>query len=246
MHKTFLLKSIILTLSLLLLSACSNNQLVKEDYDPLEPLNRKIYAFNDFFDRTIARPIAQAYNDYIPDPIQTGVFNFYSNVDDASVALNDLLQLKGQQALQDTTRLLINSSIGILGLIDFATDMGFPKHDEDLNQTLGYWGAPDGPYLMMPFLGPYNVRSLVSASLDTTYINPLYYIETVSVRDNLLILDFFNTRVHLLLASEMLDMAALDPYIYVRESFRQSQKSKINDGREIEPEEDDLDLLDEM
>ena len=232
------------TTALLILQSCASLDQIEGTYDPFEPVNRKVYVFNDFIDKNIAKPVAQTYETYIPNPVQLGVHSFFGNIDDFSIALNDFLQLKGEQGISDSVRFTINSTIGLLGIFDLATDMGFAKHNEDLNQTLGYWGVPDGPFIMLPLLGAYNLRSATSAYAQSKLFTPIALITNSQIKDSLTVLDFFDTRVHLLLASDILDIAALDPYSYMRESYTQRQQSLIDDGDPSEDEFNELDLLD--
>jgi phospholipid-binding lipoprotein MlaA len=238
------------TTALLILQSCASLDQIEGTYDPFEPVNRKVYVFNDFIDKNIAKPVAQTYETYIPNPVQLGVHSFFGNIDDFSIALNDFLQLKGEQGISDSVRFTINSTIGLLGIFDLATDMGFAKHNEDLNQTLGYWGVPDGPFIMLPLLGAYNLRSATSAyayayaQAQSKVFTPIASIKNSQIRNSLMVLDFFDTRVHLLLASDILDIAALDSYSYMRESYTQRQRSLIDDGNPSEDEFDELDELD--
>ncbi len=238
------LKLISASLVGILLLSCSSNNYLSHEKDPFEPLNRKTYAFNNSIDENIARPIAKAYEKHIPQPIQTGVHNFYGNLEDILISGNNLLQLKFKDAATDVGRFTINSTVGVLGIFDLASDYGLKKHNEDLNQTLGYWGVPDGPYLVLPLLGSYNLRGAVSAAVQTSQFAPLNLIQNNNVRNGMFILDFFDTRVQLLLASDILDSAALDPYSYVRESFIQRQLNLIHDGNPPEEDFDELDFLD--
>jgi phospholipid-binding lipoprotein MlaA len=158
MKTTITLRRILFILLILsansLLSACASVS-APDKRDPWESFNRSIYAFNDGFDRAIARPVAQTYKDYTPDTVQTGVSNFFSNLDDVLVIFNDLLQFKFKQAAQDLSRFAFNTTAGLLGLIDVSSHMGLPKHHEDFGQTLATWGVGSGPYLVIPFLGPF-------------------------------------------------------------------------------------------
>ena len=158
--------------SMTLLSGCATNG---DPRDPFEPLNRGIYKFNDGADALVIKPAAQFYEAIVPQFMRTGVGNFFSNLNDVIVALNSLLQGKFSQAGADVARLAVNTTVGVLGLFDFATGMGLEKHDEDFGQTLGYWGIGDGPYIVLPILGPSNLRDTVGWVGDY-FTDPEFYL----------------------------------------------------------------------
>ncbi len=196
--------------------------------DPYESTNRKIYNFNDSLDRKIMQPIARSYVNVTPRPVRSGVTNFFDNVSYLNVMTNDLLQGKGVQFLRDTGRFVVNSTIGLGGLFDPAREMGLRAHDEDLGQTFGVWGAGEGAYLNIPLAGPSSFRDapgLVSAML----LNPLTYLNPI-VNIPLAVVSAVNTRANLLEATNIRDQAALDPYTFVREAYRQQREYKIYDG----------------
>ena len=148
-----LIKSVVLV-TLLLSCGCANLSGPTEPHDPWERLNRSMYGFNDKLDKAILKPTAKGYKAITPDPVEHGVNNFFSNIGEVRVIVNDLLQFKLLQTLSDTTRLVINSTIGIGGIFDVAKPMGLKKHHEDFGQTLGYWGVSNGPYLVLPLFRP--------------------------------------------------------------------------------------------
>ena len=196
--------------------------------DPYENTNRKIYNFNDSLDRRIMQPIARGYVNMTPKPVRSGVTNFFDNVGSLNVMANDLLQGKGVQFLSDTGRFVVNSTIGLGGLFDPAKKMGLRAHNEDLGQTFGVWGAGEGAYLNIPLAGPSSFRNapgIVSAML----LNPLTYLNPV-VNIPLAVVSAVNTRANLLDATNIRDQAALDPYTFVREAYRQQREYKIYDG----------------
>mgnify|MGYP000370150359 CR=1 FL=1 len=159
------------------LSACATTG--GHPKDPLEPLNRATFQFNEQADRFVIRPVAQVY-DYVPLPVKTVVGNFFGNLGDVPNLLNSLLQFKGKRSLQTTGRLLLNTTVGVAGLWDPATRMGLPKQSEDFGQTLGFYGVPDGPYVMLPLLGPSNLRDtggLVTDFVAAREVNYLDYSE---------------------------------------------------------------------
>ena len=208
------------------LGGCATNS---DPRDPFEPLNRGIYTFNDTVDKAVTKPIAQGYRAILPSPVRTGVSNFFSNIDDIFVTANNLLQFKLHDAASDFTRLLANTTLGIGGLFDVASNFGLPKHNEDLGQTFGYWGIGDGPFLMVPLLGPSNVRDAVGTAVQT-YADPVWNLNNVAVRNSLAGLRFVDDRASLLDAEKVLDEAALDPYTFLRDSYIQQRRSLIYDG----------------
>ena len=199
-------------------------------HDPLEGFNRAMYTFNDKLDKYALKPLAKGYRAITPTPVRKSVSNFFSNLHEPMVMLNNLLQGKPGQAASDLGRLLINSTVGIAGLFDVSTKIGLPKHNEDFGQTLAVWGVGDGPYLVLPFFGPSNLRDGVSLPVDwETY--PPNHMEERSTRDKLLLVEIIDKRAQLLDASDILEQAAgRDPYVFVREASRQRRLNQIYDG----------------
>ena len=231
------LRSVVLcgAVSLLLLGGCASTG---NPRDPLEPLNRAIYKFNDGADHLLIKPAAEFYRFILPEFMRTGVSNFFSNINDVIVALNSLLQGKVTQAGSDVARLIVNSTVGVLGLFDVATEIGLEKHNEDFGQTLGYWGIGDGPYLVLPFLGPSSARDAVGWVGDF-YTWPITYVEPERDRNILIAVRFISLRADLLEASRILETAALDPYEFVRDAFLQRRRNLVYDGKPP-PDEDDI------
>lgn len=192
--------------------------------DPLENLNRKIFVFNDKLDTYLAKPISDAYLYVTPKVVQTGVRNFFSNLKDVNVVLNDLLQGKFQQGLEDTGRFTINSTIGLFGLFDVATEAGLAKNDEDFGQTLAVWGVPEGPYLVLPILGPTTTRDIPGSVFDTA-ANPVTYVGLP-----IQLISLLNARANAEGALRFIDDASLDPYVFTRESFLQYRRNLAYDG----------------
>ncbi|MGD8998831.1 MAG: VacJ family lipoprotein [Granulosicoccaceae bacterium] len=219
----------VLALSATLLAGCATVEGPPDPEDPFERFNRAMYTFNDTVDRTVVKPVAQGYNTVMPTPLNKAVSNFFSNLDDVVVIFNDLLQFKLPQAAQDSARVFFNSTIGLLGFIDVASGMELPKHNEDFGQTLGYWGVASGPYIVWPFFGPSNPRDTVGLVADA-YVNPLYDIEPDSDRYWLTALNIVDTRAGLLSAGKVLEEAALDPYLFVRDAYQQRREHLIHDG----------------
>jgi phospholipid-binding lipoprotein MlaA len=222
------------TISLTLLAGCATNG---DPRDPLEPLNRGIYTFNDGVDALLIRPAGSFYSQILPQWMRTGVSNFFSNINDVIVVVNDVLQLKVSQAGSDVARLAINTTAGVLGLFDFATGWGFEKHDEDFGQTLGYWGIGDGPYIVLPILGPSNARDAVGWVGDF-YAWPVSYIEHDRTRRIVVGIRVVSARADLLATSSILETAALDPYAFVRDAYLQRRRNLVYDGRPPLDDED--------
>ncbi|MBX9605030.1 MAG: VacJ family lipoprotein [Gammaproteobacteria bacterium] len=212
----------------LALAGCASNQAANGTGDPYENVNRKVYKFNDTLDKNIMEPVAKKYADYTPDPVRNSVTNFFQNTGSLNTIANDLLQGKLKQTAQDSGRFIVNSTVGIGGLFDPATSMGLKQHNEDLGQTFGTWGASEGAYLMLPLMGASSARDVTSPVMDLL-LNPLTYIATV-VTLPAGVVSTINTRANLLDATRIRDQAALDPYTFVREAWRQQRTYDIYDG----------------
>jgi phospholipid-binding lipoprotein MlaA len=213
------------------------------DGDPLEAFNRSMYEFNDWFDYYVGKPVAKGYRAVLPTPVRRSFSNFFNNLREPIVIVNDLLQAKFAQAASDTGRFVTNTLVGILGLFDPASHIGMPRHDEDFGQTFGLWGVGDGPYLVLPFLGPRNLRDTVGWVGDW-YLWAPNLVEAVSTgeRNTLVVVNFVDTRAALLDATDILEMAAgQDPYVFVREAYRQRRQHLIHDGKV--PRKDDIESL---
>jgi phospholipid-binding lipoprotein MlaA len=222
-------------ISMTLLAGCATNG---DPRDPLEPLNRGVYTFNDGVDSLVIRPFASFYSQIMPEWIRIGVSNFFSNINDVIVALNNLLQGKMSNAGSDVARFAINTTVGVVGLFDFATGWGFEKHEEDFGQTLGYWGVGDWPYIVLPILGPSNLRDTVGWVGDY-YAWPITYIDDDGTRQILVGVRIISGRAELLATSSILETAALDPYAFVRDAYLQRRRNLVYDGKP--PDDEDLD-----
>lgn len=223
-----------------LVTGCAANGVKR---DPLEPINRAVYSFNDIADKAVIKPVATAYQDIVPSPVRTGVTNFFSNLGDVIVIFNDVLQFKFSQAASDTTRLFTNTTFGVLGVFDVASMWDLEKHDEDFGQTLGYWGMGSGPYLVLPLLGPSTLRDSAGLFLVDNHVDPVLGIEPVSDRNATIVLKTINSRANLLGVSKILEEAALDPYGFMRDGYLQRRRSLVYDGK---PPKDGLDEDDDM
>lgn len=220
----------ILCLSLGLLSACAGGppERVTQTQDPWEGFNRKIYAFNDALDKHVARPVAKTYVRAMPGPARNGIHNVVTNLDEPVTVVNDALQGKFTQTLQDLGRFLVNSTVGILGWFDVASHVGLPHHDEDLGQTLAVWGVDSGPYLVIPIIGPSTVRD-AAGRIGDLYTNPPRDAIPPRWRNTELVMDGLDTRVGLLQADDTIDNA-YDPYTFMRDAYIQNRRYKIYDG----------------
>lgn len=236
MHSTIFRIAGILLLSLGLFGCATNG----DPRDPLEPLNRGIYKFNDAVDTAVIKPVATTYKDAMPSPIRTAIGNFFSNLDDVLVLLNDLLQFKLEQAASDFSRLAWNTSVGIAGLIDVATPMELPKHNEDFGQTLGYWGIDNGPYLVLPFIGPSSIRDTIGLAVDSHY-DPVWRHTPVDERNSAVALHAVDARSRLFEAEEVLDEAAIDRYVFLRDAYLQRRRGLVYDGNPPREKYEDFD-----
>lgn len=208
--------------------------------DPWEPANRTIYAVNTAIDNVTLRPLAKGYRAITPGFIKSGVRNFFSNLAYPRVFVNALLQGKIKQSGRDLLRFGMNTTLGLGGLVDVASEAGLEKNEEDFGQTLAVWGVPAGPYIQLPFMGPSSLRDAPAGFVDF-FSDGLTYVEDSSVRDKLRILSLIDTRYGLLAAEEVLLKDAYDPYLTLREAWTQRREYLVYDG---EPPEDD-DFFDE-
>jgi phospholipid-binding lipoprotein MlaA len=205
--------------------------------DPIENFNRAMFAFNEGVDKAVLKPVAKGYDAVVPVPAKTGVSNFFSNIADVFIGVNDLLQGKVRDAASDVGRVVVNSTIGFLGFFDFASDFGLEKHEEDFGQTFGRWGAGPGAYVFVPIWGPRDVRDTVGLALDF-YADPVGGMHNVAARNTLLATRVISDRAVLLPAEKVIEEAALDKYSYMRDAYLQRRRSLIYDGA---PPRDDLD-----
>ena len=203
-------------------------------------MNRSIYKFNDVADRYAMKPIAVTYTKIVPQFMRTGVRNFFSNIDDLFVVINDVLQLKGTHAAQDSVRLVANTVFGGLGFVDVASMRGIPKRSEDFGQTLGYWGVPSGPYLVLPFLGPSSMRDGPARLVDA-YYDPVWWIDNVRLRNSIVGVGLVNLRANLLPAEQLLDEASMDRYSFLRDAYLSRRESLVYDGDPPRSGNDNLD-----
>jgi phospholipid-binding lipoprotein MlaA len=205
--------------------------------DPLEPMNRALYEFHDTVDTAIVKPVAQAYIDVVPELIRTGVSNVFNNIEDLISAVNDLLQGKLDKLDNDLARVLLNTAFGVGGIFDLASMVGIERGNEDFGQTFGAWGLSQGPYLFVPFFGPTTVRD-GSGTLVRIMVGPVGYIGEVPLRNSLYGLGAVDIRAQALSAGAIVDTAALDRYLFIRNAYLQRRRYLLYDGKPPpEPEE---------
>lgn len=196
------------------------------DEDPWEGANRLIFRFNDTVDTYALKPLAQGYQFITPQFVEDGIHNFFQNIGDVGNLANDVLQAKPSAAGVDTARLIFNTTFGLLGFIDVGTHMGLQRNDEDFGQTLGHWGVPSGPFVMLPLLGPSTVRDAIAKYPDS-YTGPYPYISYVPTRNEIHALDIVDTRASLLSAERLITG---DKYIFIRNAYLQNREYKVKDG----------------
>jgi phospholipid-binding lipoprotein MlaA len=250
MNKTLI--TTLILLNSLLMSGCASLEGPTDPSDPFESYNRSMNSFNSNVDRYVLKPVAQGYNAVTPTFVQKGVGNFFSNLDDVVVIFNDLFQFKFKQLASDTGRVVINTTIGLFGLIDWASEMGLEKHNEDFGQTLGHWGVASGPYLILPFFGPSTVRDAGGMLTDSAYFDPInnevdepwvFPNRNRNTSTALTVVKVIDLRAGLLKAESVLNEAALDPYIYLREAFLQRRNNLVHDGNPPVNKDSDIDDL---
>lgn len=216
-------------------AACTTVQQPTEG-DPFEGFNRSVDGFNQEFDQLVAKPLAQTYEKNVAWEFRACITNFFGNLEDVGSAVNNLLQGKFKAAFTDTCRVVVNTTVGLLGLVDAASEMGLEKTDEDFGQTLGYWGVGSGPYLVLPFLGPSSLRDL-SGRLVDGQVSPLSNHEPVDERLIATGVDAVDTRARLLPATDLVDRVALDKYSFVRDAYLARRESQVRDGQPAVEEE---------
>lgn len=236
----FVFKAIALGVLVTFGSGCATTRSDPEK-DPVEPMNRVFFNVNENLDKYFMKPVAKGYQKITPKPVRSSVTNFFDNLFYPNVILNDFLQAKFKQGFRDFARLFVNTTIGIGGLFDRATPAGLLRHQEDLGQTFATWGMGQGPYLVIPLLGPSTARDVTDLA-PRTFLSPLFYIESAATY-GVGALSVINERANLLEATEIRDEAALDSYTFTREAFLQRRKDLIYDGNP--PVEEFEDFFDE-
>jgi phospholipid-binding lipoprotein MlaA len=206
--------------------AISGSQLQAGEEDPWEGINRPIFRFNDTVDTYTLKPLAKGYQKVTPDMLEEGIGNVFDNLGDVVVLTNDLLQGKARDAGIDTSRILFNTTFGVLGFFDVATRMGLQKNDEDFGQTLGAWGLGSGPYVVLPLLGPSTVRDAAGRVPDSL-LQPYPYMDDIPARNLTRAVDVVDTRAGLLSAEKMITG---DRYIFIRNAYLQNREFRVQDG----------------
>ena len=205
--------------------------------DPFEPFNRVMYAIHEPIDTNVVRPVAQAWVDHVPAPVQHAVNTFFGNIEDGFSAFNSLLQGKWEKAGNDLGRITVN--IWGFGLVDIATQAGIPKGEEDFGQTFGHWGIPQGPYLFVPLMGPTTVRDGTGVIIRY-YLGPItYMVNDVPLRNVLYFLGALDLRVQALEASKLVDQAAIDRYTFIRRAYLQRREYLVHDGNPPRKDDDE-------
>ena len=202
--------------------------------DPFETVNRITYTVNDKLDRAIFKPIAQGYVKVVPEIVRSCVSNAFGNVADVPASLNNLLQGKFRDSASDVCRVGVNTTFGVVGCFDVASKWGFEKHNEDFGQTLGRYGVPTGPYLVLPLFGPSNIRDGFGLLVDS-YTDPFVYLHDVPARNTSYGVRLVDKRAQALDTTNFIDNAALDPYVFVRDAYLSRRRSLVLDGKEPAP-----------
>ena len=227
-----LMRWMAIALMTLLLAACASLPpgSTADPRDPFERYNRAMFSFNKTVDDKVLKPVATGYVKVIPEFIRTAIGNFFSNIGDVWTAVNNYLQGKPREGTSDVARVVLNSTFGIVGLMDVATPVGLTRHDEDFGQTLGVWGVKSGPYLILPIFGASTVRDGLARPVDL-YADPINLIDPVRVENSARALRLVDDRAGLLESTHMMEDAALDPYLFVRDAYLQRRESRVRDGK---------------
>lgn len=226
-------KSIILLVGLAFLCMTCQLQAAMNPKDPIEPFNRAMFSFNDFLDRLILKPVATVYNQIVPKPLAKGISNMFSNVDLIPTIINDLLQLNIYQAASDSWRFGINSTVGLLGFFDVACQIGLEPNSEDLGLTLAHWGYTRSTYIVLPFLGPTTFRDAIAWPVNYQYMTIYPYIQPTSVRYRIFALGLIVKRADLLRFESVMQQAAIDKYVFVRDAYMQRRNYLIERNRQL-------------
>ncbi|MEK9793784.1 MAG: VacJ family lipoprotein [Gammaproteobacteria bacterium] len=241
MHKV--VKKLSLLTLLIIGSMSISNIGYSSDNDPLEPMNRAIFGFNEIVDDNILEPVAKGYRYVTPDPVERSVSNFFNNLGEINTIINSALQMKIDKTITSSSRLAINSTVGVLGLFDVATSLGIQREREDFGQTLGFYGISSGPYLVLPFFGPSSFRDAPGFYADVMMeksISPVYTELHHEERQAIQATNVIDTRANLLKATKILDTAAKDKYIFLRESYLQRRAKLVTDGKDVQDFEIDV------
>ena len=211
-----------------LLSGCAIGPNPK---DPYEKFNRRVHSFNERADKLILKPVAKAYDKVLPDKVQTGIGNFFSNLGVLVTTVNDAAQLKGSKVPVDLMRFATNLVFGLGGFLDVATELKIENRNEDLGQTLGYWGVGSGPYLVLPILGPSSFRDGAALPVDYLLYPTTYFVDEPRVTNSLTALRFIDARADLLGAEQFLEQSGMDKYSFIRDTMIQRREYQVHDGK---------------
>lgn len=217
----------------------------RDKRDPWQGFNRAVFKFNTDFDNAFIKPAAIGYQYITPEPVNRGVTNFFNNVADATSAVNNVMQFKLMRAGSDVGRVVVNSTVGIGGLFDVASNMGLASYKEDFGQTLGYWGFESGPYFVMPILGPSSLRDAFGFAGDVV-IDPFFSINRNEIYWGFIALRVIDRRADLLAVGDILDSAAIDPYAFIRDAYLQRRRNQVYDGNPPQADEEDFFWDDEI
>lgn len=215
---------------LLCLSAAADDS-AQHPKDPWEGFNRKVYVFNDTVDRVVLIPVTRGYQAVVPDVVEAGIHNFFSNLGDVGVAANNLLQFKLAEAGSDIARVLVNTTLGLLGWFDVASQLGLTKHDEDFGQTLGHWGVGTGPYLVLPFLGPSNLRDAPGRLADISLWTNSFPEITAAEERGLISLNVIDERSQYLKVEERSEELGRERYVFIRDAYLDNREFLVRDGQ---------------
>lgn len=243
-HKPLLFSSLVISITL---AGCASTTTTHDELkdDPWTGWNHGTQTFNDHLDKAIIKPLAQGYEWITPTFVNEGITNFFSNINDVGVTINDLLQFKVTQSCMDASRFLINTTAGVAGFIDVADMVNLPKHKEDFGQTLGFWGVPSGNYLVLPFFGPSSPRDTVGLIGDALF-NPLTYVSVFggaainAATAGAKLVDVTDQRDHLMTTEKIIDEGSVDRYDFIKNSYQQNREYYIHDGEPFESSDPDL------
>jgi phospholipid-binding lipoprotein MlaA len=225
----------------LVLVGCATSPMANPK-DPWEPMNRKVASFNETIDDNVLKPVATGYRNVVPELIQTGIRNVFNNLSDMWSTVNNALQLKPIHTVESLGRVVVNTVFGIYGIFDVATYLKLERHPEDFGQTLGYWGVPNGPYLVLPLFGPSTLRDGASMPVDFAVSpSPSQYINDIPTRNQVFALRLVSKRAELLKSGRMLEEASIDKYSFSRDAFLQYRRSQIYDGNPPDEEDSNYD-----
>ncbi|GAB3657255.1 MlaA family lipoprotein [Ramlibacter alkalitolerans] len=235
--KSASVRGLLLASTILALAGCATTGEARNPRDPWEPFNRHAYNFNEGLDRVLLKPVATFYRDKVPPLMRTGVSNFFGNLSDGWSAVNSLLQGRLPDFEENLARFHVNTMFGVLGIFDVASELNIERHREDFGQTLGRWGVPAGPYIMLPFLGPSTLRDTAALPVEWRY-NIIRNVWPEGGQDAVFAVQAIDKRANLLRVGNVLEEAALDKYSFTRDAYLQRRRAEINDrqdNREVPP-----------